>query len=68
MILEKDKDKIRIGDRLDYKCMLYEGKGNDKYESGTVIGVYPHHVLVRTRYGYDTSITNAELHERYGWS
>lgn len=52
---------IRIGDTLHY-----EGQ-TEREMKGTVIGVYPHFILLQSEAGYVTSVSNAELHTLYGW-
>lgn len=62
------KKHVKTGDQLVYRPTLdkgYDGVKINKY--GTVIKQYPHFVLVRTPYGYDTAVNNIDLYTKYGW-
>lgn len=62
------KNHVRVGDTIKFHRMLDRNQQGDIIEGvGTVICQYPHFVLVRTPFGYDTAVNNVDLYTKYGW-
>lgn len=53
---------LRIGDQI-----MYETQSKGERAPGTVVGLYPHFVMVQSAAGYITSVSNADLYVQYGW-
>lgn len=53
---------LRIGDQI-----MYETQSKGERAPGTVVGLYPHFVMVQSAVGYITSVSNADLYVQYGW-
>lgn len=62
--------KINVGDVITYRddwSPKPDGFKGPYYREGVVVGVYPHHVVLKTPAGYKISVSNVDLYIENGW-